>query len=125
MIKTTITACLATLLFSSCGGAKDEKNPHYNDNASAVNDPAYQEGLQLVVKSDCLTCHKIAEGSTGPSYEAIAAKYADNKENIDLLSGKIINGGVGIWGQVPMSAHPAVTKADAEKMVKYILLLKK
>ena len=125
MIKTTITACLATLLLSSCGGAKDEKIPHNNVDASVVNSPAYQDGLQLVVKSDCLTCHKIAEGSIGPSYEAIAAKYADNKENIDLLSGKIINGGVGIWGQVPMSAHPAVTKADAEKMVKYILLLKK
>ena len=41
-----------------------------------------------------------------------------------MLSNKVIAGGQGVWGQVPMAAHPAIVKEDAEKMIKYILLLK-
>ena len=125
MLKKTITICFAAALLISCEGSDTKSDETSTTSAETAQTPAYQEGLALVAKSDCLTCHKIAEASTGPSYEAIAAKYADNTETITLLSGKIINGGVGVWGQVPMSAHPNVTKEDAEKMVKYILLLKK
>ena len=42
-----------------------------------------------------------------------------------MLAGKIINGGQGNWGEVPMSAHPQISQADAEEMVKYILTIKK
>ena len=124
MIKNGILIALSIVLAASCGGAKD--NEKTAEPVARVEDsPAYEEGLQLVAKSDCLTCHKISEAFTGPSYESIAAKYADNPENVSLLAGKVINGGVGVWGQVPMNAHPTLSQTDAEKMVKYILLLKK
>ncbi len=125
MIKQSFTIILATAILSSCGGG-DKKStttePEKNDVASSKE---YQEGLELVAQSDCLTCHKIAAASTGPSYESSAAKYTNDAETIKALADKIVNGGVGVWGQVPMSAHPALSKTDAEKMVKYILLLKK
>lgn len=82
------------------------------------------QGKQLLSKSDCLTCHQVQVKVVGPAYSAVAAKYPATTENINKLSDKIINGGSGSWGQVPMTPHPSVAKADAEKMVKYILSLK-
>lgn len=126
----------ALLLLSACGGsesgppAADEKG---NDAASvktkaAVEDPSqravYDKGLALVAKSDCLTCHKVEEQMTGPSYRAIAEKYAGAPNDaISALAGKIIKGGVGNWGNVPMTPHPAISQDDAETMVRYILAL--
>jgi len=124
MIKNAILIASSIVLFASCGSEKDNEKTA-EPVASVIDSPAYNEGLQLVAKSDCFTCHKIVEPFTGPAYESIAAKYADNPENVSLLAAKVINGGVGVWGQVPMNAHPTITQAEAEKMIKYILLLKK
>ena len=92
---------------------------------SLTDNPDYQKGLELEAKSDCATCHKIDEKLIGPSFKEIAAKY-DNADQatIDSLAGKIINGGAGNWGQVPMTPHPALTKDDATALVKYVLLQK-
>lgn len=88
--------------------------------------PEYQEGLELISKSDCLTCHKVDEKLTGPSYRDVANKYADQAPGIiPQLADKIMKGGSGVWGEVPMLPHPTISQTDAEKMVKYILLLKK
>jgi cytochrome c len=46
-------------------------------------------------------------------------------KNITHLSGKIIKGGSGVWGSLPMGAHASLTKDEAKSMVKYILTLKK
>lgn len=93
-----------------------------NDMAS---NPDYEKGLTLVAKSDCLTCHKVNEKLTGPAYKEVAAKYESTEENITMLASKIIKGGQGVWGAIPMTPHPTVSEDDAKQMVKYILLLKK
>jgi cytochrome c len=82
-------------------------------------------GLDLVRKSDCITCHRIEGELPGPSFTDIAGKYELNTSNIDKLSKKIISGGNGVWGQIPMTPHPSLPEDDAKAMVKYILLLKK
>lgn len=86
--------------------------------------PDYQKGLTLLTGQDCLTCHKIDETSTGPAYRDVANKYSNDETTITMLSNKIIKGGSGNWGQVPMTPHPALSEADAKQIVKYILLLK-
>ena len=83
----------------------------------------FEEGKALIAGSDCLTCHKEDAKLVGPSYQEIAAKYTE--ADIDMLADKIINGGSGVWGEVPMSAHAGMDKENAKKMVKYILTLKK
>ena len=123
MKMSTILMAFSIALLASCGGAKDNKTA--DPVPTALNNPISDEGLELATKSDCFTCHKIAEASTGPAFEAIAEKYAGNPDNVSLLAAKVINGGVGVWGQVPMNAHPTLTKTDAEKIIKYILLIKK
>lgn len=125
------------LAFVGCGGndssaeQKEEQKEEQTETATEQQqqqpaaDPEADKGLDLVAKSDCFTCHKVAEPSVGPSYEAVAAKYPVNDAVIDSLAGKIIKGGAGNWGQVPMTPHADLSQEDAKTMVKYVLSLKK
>ncbi|WP_106916089.1 c-type cytochrome [Chryseobacterium aurantiacum] len=81
------------------------------------------EGLQLIQGTDCLTCHKTDSKLIGPSYQEVAEKYTD--ADLDMLAQKIIEGGKGNWGDIPMTAHNGLSKDNAKLMVKYILSLKK
>ena len=81
-------------------------------------------GAKLVAGSTCLSCHKVNEKLVGPSYIAVAQKYPATEANIAMLATKIIQGGAGNWGAVPMTPHPGLAEADAREMVKYILSLK-
>lgn len=83
------------------------------------------EGEAIMKKQDCATCHKIDKKVIGPSFLDIAKKYQMNDKNINYLSDKIIKGGSGVWGAIPMAAHTALKKDDAKKIAKYILSLNK
>ena len=87
------------------------------------------KGLELIGASDCTTCHRLhkeaAGASIGPSYSEVAAKYSPAADTtVDRLVHKIISGGTGIWGTVPMTPHPALAPEDVKVMVTYILSLK-
>lgn len=82
-------------------------------------------GEKLISLSDCLACHKVDEKLVGPAYKEVAQKYKFNDKNVDYLAEKIIKGGAGVWGQVPMTPHPDIKKEDAREMAKYILSLNK
>ncbi len=125
-MKKIIASAVIVLGIFACNSAEEKTKtgePEQKKN-TAMDNPDYDAGLNLIAKSDCFTCHKLREKLIGPSYGDVANKYPNTPETIDTLSNRIIHGAQGIWGTVPMAAHPAVTKADAEKMVKYILLLK-
>lgn len=118
-------------LIYSCGGgdmknaeteAREEKAEEMEP--EVVNED-YEKGLELVGKSDCFTCHKVTEQAVGPAYQAVADRYENTPEVINTLAEKIIAGGAGNWGQVPMTPHPQMSKEDAVAMVKYVLSLKK
>jgi len=78
-------------------------------------------GLTQIKASDCASCHKDYGTSVGPSYEAIAQKYKNDRNAVDYLVGKIISGGGGVWGENAMAAHPDLDKNDAKEMAQYIL----
>jgi cytochrome c len=90
-----------------------------------LNPVEIEEGKLLISKSDCVACHKIQEKLVGPSYMDVADKYSFSPAIVQSLTNKIINGGTGTWGQIPMSPHPSITQSEAKKMVTYILSLKK
>ncbi len=129
LVTLSLLFTIATLI--ACGGGENKtekkeepaapevKAPELSDN------PVYQKGLQLIGKSDCLTCHKVDEKLIGPAYRDVANKYENTEANIKMLGEKIVKGGQGVWGTVPMAPHTAISQADAEDMVKYIMLLKK
>jgi cytochrome c len=82
-------------------------------------------GAKLIAANDCGTCHKVDSKVIGPSFLDIAAKYPNTDASVDTLANKVIKGGSGHWGTVPMTPHPNLAVADAQTIVKYILSLKK
>jgi cytochrome c len=119
-----LVAC-PLILSAACGSSNDSGKPARTQTADITKDPDYQKGLQLEVANDCKTCHMVETRITGPSFREIADKYAGYPDTIvSHLADKVIKGGTGVWGQALMLPHTALSKEDAEAMVKYILLLK-
>ena len=104
--------------------AKPSGKKDVGTESKAIDPLDIEEGKELIAKSDCLVCHKLQGKMVGPSYSDMAAKYSYTKTNVQNLAGKIVSGGAGVWGQVPMTPHPNVTSENAQKMVTYILSLK-
>ncbi len=91
--------------------------------AAAATAPALANEA-LAKAKNCLACHATDKKVVGPSYKDVAAKYAGQKDAVDKLSQKVIKGGVGAWGQIPMPANPQVNDAEAKQLVQWILTLK-
>lgn len=83
-----------------------------------------QMGEKLVTENDCSSCHAADGPSVGPSYAAIAKRYAGQANAIGRLTVKIREGGSGNWGDVAMTPHPSVTDAQAKQMLAWILSVK-
>ncbi len=127
MRRINVILCFS-FLWAACGGGSSSKSNDSSNSSSGdvTSSAAYQDGLKLISKDNCLTCHKIDEKLTGPAYRDVANKYAGLPDTIVThLAKKVISGGSGVWGEVLMTPHAALSQADAEKMVRYILLLKK
>jgi cytochrome c len=137
-ISVAITACGGSS--NSSGGADSTKASNQTAKATssdadtnatktgteaAGGEAGSSTGVSLMAASDCNTCHKVDTKVIGPAFQDIAAKYPPTEANIDTLANKIIRGGKGNWGDIPMAAHPALAVNDAKEIVKYILSLKK
>ena len=75
----------------------------------------------LAKAKNCLACHAVDKKVVGPSYKDIAAKYASDKDAAGKLAKKIREGGVGVWGQIPMPPQPAITDAELSSVVDWLL----
>lgn len=75
----------------------------------------------LATARNCMACHAVDRKLVGPSYKDVARKYATEKTAADKLAIKIIQGGSGAWGAVPMPANPQVSEADARKLALWVL----
>lgn len=122
MKKLFLTGCVSLLIFS-CSKKEDTSVVSSHSDEPEVSAPGNFTGQQIIETLDCTGCHTTNERMIGPSYQEIAGKYSE--KDVELLASKIIEGGSGVWGSVPMSAHPQVSKEDAKKMVEYILSQKK
>lgn len=131
MKKLFIVAIAAAFAFTACGPKKEEAPK--DENASSEYEIAEEpkastqdliaQGEQLLNASDCKTCHQVETKIVGPAYKDVAAKYEFTRANATMLAGKVIDGGAGTWGDIPMTPHPDISKGDAEKMAMYVLSL--
>jgi cytochrome c len=78
----------------------------------------------LAKAKNCMACHAVANKVVGPAYKDVAAKYAGQKDAEDKLVQKVLKGGSGVWGAIPMPANPQVSEAEAHTLVKWILAQK-
>jgi len=80
--------------------------------------------LQLATAKNCMACHAVDKKLVGPAYKDVAAKYAGQADAASKLEAKVLKGGAGVWGPVPMPANSQVTPAEAKKLVAWILAQK-
>lgn len=85
---------------------------------------AAQADEALAKAKNCLACHAVDKKIVGPSYKDVAKKYAGQKDAEAKLADKVIKGGKGSWGEVPMPPNTTVKPEEATKLVKWILSLK-
>lgn len=78
-------------------------------------------GKSLMLKSDCSTCHKIDQKSIGPMFKLVSSKYQTRSDAVEYLAGKIMKGSSGVWGEVPMPAHPAMKESERKQIAEWIL----
>ena len=78
----------------------------------------------LAKSKNCMACHAVANKVVGPAYKDVAAKYAGQADAEDKLTQKVLKGGSGVWGAVPMPANNQVSEAEARTLVKWVLSLK-
>lgn len=90
---------------------------------AAVSAPAMADEA-LAKSKNCMACHAADKKLVGPAYKDIAKKYAGNAKAVDMLAAKILKGGSGVWGAIPMPANPQVNEADAKKLANWVLSLK-
>ncbi|HEY6772867.1 MAG TPA: c-type cytochrome [Oxalicibacterium sp.] len=85
---------------------------------------AAMANADLAKAKNCMACHSVNNKIVGPAFKDVAAKYAGQKGAEDKLVQKVMKGGGGVWGAVPMPANTQVSEAEARTLVKWILTLK-
>ena len=80
--------------------------------------------MQLATSKNCMACHAVDKKLVGPSYKDVAAKYAGQADAVDKLAGKIMKGGSGVWGPVPMPANAQVNADEAKKLAAWVMTQK-
>jgi cytochrome c len=78
-------------------------------------------GLAIARSNACMGCHAVDRKLVGPSFQQVAEKYKGNAGAPSLLSRKVKDGGSGVWGAIPMPAHPAMSDADIRTVVDWVL----
>lgn len=89
---------------------------------SASVDAEELDGERLAQEKRCVACHDAEKTLLGPSYRAIAARHKANRDvMVDVLAQKIITGGAGNWGVVPMVPNEHVSLDEARAISRWIL----
>jgi len=78
----------------------------------------------LAKAKNCMACHAVDKKIVGPAYKDVAKKNGNDASKAGALADKIMKGGSGVYGAVPMPANPQVSKEEATKLATWVLSLK-
>ncbi|WP_322027495.1 c-type cytochrome [Burkholderia sp. BCC1977] len=79
------------------------------------------DGLKVARGNACMGCHAVDRKLVGPSFKDIAARYKSDPQAVAKLSKKVKDGGSGVWGAIPMPAHPRMSDTDVRAVVEWVL----
>lgn len=85
-----------------------------------ASEPAFASEA-LAEQHGCSNCHLPQKKLVGPAYQAVAERYRGQADVPERLVAKVAQGGVGVWGAVPMPAMSHVPADDARALVAWIL----
>src|SRR5262245_379967 len=77
--------------------------------------PVAQADEALAKSKGCTACHANDKKVIGPAYKEVAKKYKGDAKAAELLATKIVKGGQGVWGPVPMPPNK-VSDDEAKKL---------
>lgn len=100
-----VAVCLVGFSFASAAQAAD----------------ATPRGSVIAQGNACMGCHAVDRKLVGPSFQQVAARYKGNPQAQAVLMRKVKDGGSGVWGVIPMPAHPAMSDADIRAVVDWVL----
>ena len=84
------------------------------------------EARVFINQKSCNACHEVDETRIGPAFRDVATRYEDDAgAQTDRLAEKIIAGGAGSWGNVPMISNPNITHEEARAFSLWVLDLNK
>jgi cytochrome c len=69
----------------------------------------------------CMGCHALDRKLIGPSFKDVAARYAGQPDAVAKLAERIVKGGSGSWGAVPMPANPRLKPEEAQQLASWVL----
>jgi len=75
--------------------------------------------LALAKKHNCLACHGVGNKIVGPALNDVARKYTGRADAADYLAQRILGGGSGVWGNIPMPAQ-TLPQADAQAIAQWL-----
>lgn len=86
--------------------------------------PESHPGTILLSESNCISCHQTQVQSIGPRYVDVADRYRGKGGAAETLTQKILKGGGGVWGQIPMPPNSQYNEEQVSQMVDALLALK-
>jgi cytochrome c len=70
----------------------------------------------------CMACHSLDKKLVGPSFKDVAKKYGGNAQAQAALEKKVIDGGSGVWGPIPMPPHKGkLSDPELKSLVQWVL----
>ena len=126
LLQTKRSTQLTTIALIECNSTHGEKMKRALFaflTATTLVAPAMAD-LALATSKNCMACHAVDKKLVGPAYKEVAAKYAGQKDAVDKLSAKIIKGGSGVWGPVPMPANTQVSADEAKQLAAWVMGVK-
>jgi cytochrome c len=89
--------------------------------AAASAEDAVPTGATIARSNACMGCHTVDRKLVGPSFQQIAARYKGDAQASARLMRKVKDGGSGVWGVIPMPAHPSMSDADIRMVVDWVM----
>ncbi len=83
---------------------------------------AADDQMKLATDKGCTACHAVDKKMIGPAYKDVAKKYKGDAKAPEMLAQKVVKGGQGVWGAIPMPPNK-VTDEEAKKLVAWVLSL--
>ena len=111
VVSAALSAALSVMVFASTSAYA----------ADAANTVDAARATMLTNSNACMGCHTIKRKMVGPSFDDVTARYKADPAAVDKLAAKIIKGGAGVWGMIPMPSHPAMSKTDAQTIATWIM----
>ncbi|MBB3182013.1 c-type cytochrome [Variovorax sp. Sphag1AA] len=81
---------------------------------------AYADQL-LAQEKNCMACHAVGRKLVGPSFEAVAQRYAGLRGAQSSIAASMLSGSTGKWGAASMPPQSNLNASDAERLAGWIL----